>query len=444
MPSPALKRLVNISWLTLEQLVRLLVALFVMTLVARHLGPERFGSYAYLFVLAGLFAPLTASGLDPILMRRSAVAPEESGETLGTAFLIRFCGGILGGALAVIAVVAFGGPEGATWELMAVTALTLVFLSGDTFNAWLKAREAMAWIALPRIAVALAIAGATVWLVFSEAGLGAFVALRSGEAGLLALAAIGTYAMTTGRMRRLRLNRGLVKALLRENWPLLLSGLAIVVYMRIDQVMLGWMAPERELGLYAVAVRVAEVTAFLPVALQSAFYASLVRAHARAPEGFDDHMQRLYDVMALASIAAMATIAVAAALLFVPVFGADYAGGLPMTYVLLLSLPPVFLQRAHLAMLTIRGWLWTAPVMTGLGAATNILLNLVLIPRYGGMGAAWSTFISLWFAIYGTCWLLPWLRPAGRRLGRALDPVSAMMRIMHIYRNEQPRSSDFS
>ena len=433
---PPATKLLNAGWLSVEQVIRLAIGFIVMTMIARQLGPERFGGYAYLFSIAGLMAPLTSFGLEMILMRRMAVELGPREATLGTALALRFAGALAGLALAVGAVAVFGGPAGVTPGLMALAGLTLLFMPSDTFNAWFMARERMVWIAVPRIGAAIFVSATALGLVIAGAGLTAFVALRAGEAALLALAAGGAYALATGAIRRIRLSCPLASQLIREGWPLFLSSIAIMVYTRIDQVMLGQMAPEGELGLYGVAVRVAEVALFLPPALTIAFYASLVRAHAKAPERFEGHMQRLYDVMALASVAAMILVGAATALLFVPVFGAPYAGGLPMTLVLLLSLPTIFLGGAREAMLTIRGWLWTSPVAAVIGAFVNVALNLLLIPDYGGVGAAWATVISYWISAHGTCFLLPWLRPAGFRMVRALNPIAAAIRMWRLYRGE--------
>lgn len=437
MVGPVATKLVNTAWLTLEQVVRLAIAFFVMALVARHLGPERFGAYAYLFSLAALFAPLSAFGLDAIVMRRSVAAPEARDTTLGTALAIRIGGAVVGLSAAIGTVVVFGGPRMATWELMAIATLTLLFLPAETFNAWFKAQERMAIVALPRIAVVLLIAIAALWLVWRDAGLSAFVALRAGEAALFGFVAVGVYAVATAGLGQLRLRPAEFRSLLREGSPLFLSALAVMLYTRIDQVMLGHMASEVELGLYGVAVRVSDAALLLPMALRASFYASLVRAHRLASDSFDAHMQRVFDVMALASLAAMSAVAVAAALLLVPAFGIAYVEAMPMIFVLLISIPFHYLGGAREAMLTVRSWLWTAPVTSAIGVAANILLNLILIPRYGGIGAASATVLSYWLAVHGTCFLFPWLRPAGMSMIHALNPVAAGLRLWRLSRGQE-------
>lgn len=147
-------------------------------------------------------------------------------------------------------------------------------------------------------------------------------------------------------------------------------------------------------------------------------------------------MQRLYDVMGLAAWAVMAGLGIVAVLLFEPVFGAAYAGGLPMMLVLLLGLPFSYLGVARGTMMTIRGWLWTSPATTAAGALANVVLNLLLIPRFGGLGAAGATVISYWLAAFGMSFLLPWLRPAAWRMTRALNPPAAALRLRRVYRGD--------
>ncbi|MBL4558001.1 MAG: flippase [Rhodobacteraceae bacterium] len=386
-------KLLNAGWLTAEQAVRLLTGLFVMVLVARHLGPERFGAYAYLFALAGLFIPLALAGLDAPVMRRAAADPAQRDRLIGTALAIRGAAAVLAALLAFGLFLAIGGPPGTAPGLMAAACLVVLAAPAESFNTWFRAAERMAWIALPRIAVALAVAGVALVLVWRQADLPAFVALRAGDAGALGWRRCSPMAWRPGAAPPGPVAR-LARELLREGWPLLLGGVAVIVYMRIDQVMLGQMAGADELGLYSVAVRVSDTVLFVPMAVQSAFYAALVRVHRDTPGRFDAYMQRVYDAMGLAAWGCGLALGLAGWLLIGPVFGSDYSGAVPMLAILLFSLPAIFLGTGRGAMLTVRGWMWTVPAVTAAGAVANVALNLVLIPRWGGEGAAVATVLS--------------------------------------------------
>ena len=197
------------------------------------------------------------------------------------------------------------------------------------------------------------------------------------------------------------------------------GGLRVILYMRVDQVMLGTMASADELGRYSIAVRVADVALIVPVALHASLFASVVRAQERGPEALVRHMQLVYDAMLVATLATAVLMAGASLLFFGPLFGSAYLGGLPMTLILLLGLPWSGLGTARSAELVVRGWLWSSPATTGLGAVANILLNLLLIPKFGGQGAAWATVFSYWLAAHGSSFLLPHLRQTGVLMTRS-------------------------
>ena len=62
------------------------------------------------------------------------------------------------------------------------------------------------------------------------------------------------------------------KRLLSESWPLILSGVALMLYMRIDQIMIGNMINDSAVGVYSVAVKMAEVWYFVPAAVVSSLF----------------------------------------------------------------------------------------------------------------------------------------------------------------------------
>ena len=177
MPSPAKTKAKNASWLVFERAVGVAIGFFVMTIVARHLGPAGFGAYTYLFGLVALFAPLAGFGLSEITMRHVAADPDNAHAMLGAALVIQAGGALVGAGLAILSVAAFGGPAGVTTLLIAVASLRLLAQPGEVFNAWFTARERMGWVVVPRILAALAIAAATLMLVLREAGLDAFVSM---------------------------------------------------------------------------------------------------------------------------------------------------------------------------------------------------------------------------------------------------------------------------
>jgi O-antigen/teichoic acid export membrane protein len=222
-----------------------------------------------------------------------------------------------------------------------------------------------------------------------------------------------------------------MRAALGEGAPFLVAAFASLIYLRIDQVMLGAMAPPTELAGYAIAARLSEMAMFVPAVLQSVCYARLVAAR-NSPDGAIAARRTLFAVFAAAGWLVAGGVALAAQLLLVPVFGPAYSGAVPMTLILALGLPFAFLTIAMQMVLNTEGKPWLVPAMAGCAALLNVMLNLVLIPRMGGTGAAIATLAA---AIASG--LLPALlhgptRQIGRDMLASLNPQTFVARLAAI------------
>jgi O-antigen/teichoic acid export membrane protein len=104
------------------------------------------------------------------------------------------------------------------------------------------------------------------------------------------------------------------------------------------------------------------------------------------------------------------------------VFGEAYAAAAPMLAVLIWSLVFTSLGVGRGLFLTAMNWNWAYLMAVSVGCVVNVGLNLLLIPRLGGMGAVIASCISYWVASHGTCFLYPPLFRTGAMLTRALLP----------------------
>ncbi|MEL6280424.1 MAG: polysaccharide biosynthesis C-terminal domain-containing protein, partial [Pseudomonadota bacterium] len=176
----------------------------------------------------------------------------------------------------------------------------------------------------------------------------------------------------------------------------------------------------------------AEIVYFIPIAIAVSYYAGMVRSHDTSKDMFRSEMQALFDVVGLVTIALALAVAITAWFILIPTFGADYAEAVPMVAVLAPSVVFVGLGVARSNVLTIEGWNWTSFVTTSAGAVLNVGLNLVLIPHYGGIGAALATVAAYAFAVIGGSYLLPWMWPVAGALVRSLNPIGAARRVARL------------
>ena len=431
------KKVRNIGWVILQQGTSLLAGFVLMVFLARHLGPDKLAVYAWVFSLVMLAFPLVTS-LEPLSTRRLVSDPDRATRLLAGDFTLRVLGAVVG-LVAILVFATFFRPATVPLSVVLIGSLLLPAMTLFTFDTWFRSRERIAVVAVPKSASAVVSLVLGLGLIQAGAGLLAFVVLRVAQA-LLASAAAPVWYRMKGPYRRLEFTRSEPARLLSEGWPLVLAGLTGMAHLRVDQIMLGSLAPMPQLADYALAARLVEIVSVLHVALHAAFYPSLVRAFSKAPEHFDDHMQRYYDLHALGGYFGALALAGAGLLLFVPVFGEVYSGGTILVCILALAVPAQLLVAARTEMLTIRGWMRTILLASALSLTMNVAANAVLIPLSGSSGAAWATVASMWT----TCLILPFvvsrLSPAASGIQRALLPWNAISRVSALARRpDTPR-----
>lgn len=410
----------NAAWQFADQLARMAIGLAVGIWLARYLGPEQYGLLSYALAFVALFGAFAAMGLDDIIVRDIVREPAGRDRILGSACLLRLCGGALAFAAAVGTIMLLRPGDPLSHALVALVACGSVFQAFSVIEFWFHAQVQARSVVLAKCCAFLLCSLAKVVLILAAAPLVAFawVALAEVVLGVIGLAM--AYQLTGHRLRAWRGTLATAGALFRDGWPLMLSGMVIMVYLRIDQVMLGELAGDGEVGVYSVAVRLAEVWYFIPTALYWTLFPGIVAARSESEELFYERLQKFYNLVVLAGY----TVAIPVTLLshwLVPLlFGAEYARGGPMLAVLIWANLFTGLEMARSGFLTAMNWTRLYLATVTLGCLLNIALNFWLIPLYGGMGAVAASLAAYWLAAHGACFLFAPLRRTGAMLTRAL------------------------
>ena len=378
--------------------------------LARHLGPGRLGTLGYCTALVTLLGFVPSLGLDAVVKRDLLQRPEQTAGLLASSFFLRLAAGGL--AYAAVLVLAAGGwgMNAEERRLLAVLGLLLfqpaLFMPDLWLQVQLRAKISVA------VQLAALVVGSVlrVGLILADGSLAAFAWVVVGEM-LLGTVGILVFARRAGlTMPGAAASFATMKRLLAESWPLMFASLAIIVYMKIDEVMLRQLAGAEAVGIYAAATRLSEVWYFLPLALASSLLPALLRARERDAAAYARRWQQYYDLSAGAAYVLSIPIALAAPWLVRVAYGPVFAAAGPILAVHIWSSIFVFLGVARGQWLVAEGLQRFYLAATLAGAVANVLLNFIFIPRWGGLGAAWATVVSYALA----AWLASYCHPAVR------------------------------
>jgi O-antigen/teichoic acid export membrane protein len=171
--------------------------------------------------------------------------------------------------------------------------------------------------------------------------------------------------------------------------------------MRIDQIMLGHLAGSEMLGNYSVAVRLSELWYFIPSAVAVSLFPTIVRSHeGHSVEAYKKRMQVFFDMLAGMAYVIALPFALFASPLVIALYGAEYADAGPILQVHIWALVFVSLGAVRGRWLVAENLTRFLLIATVVGTVVNVSLNFLLIPEFGGMGAAWATLFSQATAAY--------------------------------------------
>jgi O-antigen/teichoic acid export membrane protein len=404
----------NSSWLFGGQLLRMVLGLFVSVAVARYLGPGDFGLYSYVSSIVALVGVVCTLGLQNVAKRDMVEFPEDRDEILGTCFSLSALAGLIGYA-AMMLCVACMNVDSLALGMFALLGGSLLLSPFKFIEVWFQSQvkgnlsvvstsTALLLFAVAKVA-AIILGASLIWFAFIFLCESICVIVIQSILYRRNYASLAAWIGSWGR----------AKSLLSQAWPLIVSGIAVTVYMRIDQVMLGSMVGELAVGEYAAATRISTVWYFIPTLLAASLFPAIVNAKKQGEVFYMKRLQRYFDLNAALAYTIVLPFSFLAPWLIELLFGGQYAGSASILSIHIWTSLFVFTGVARGQYLITEGFFKFSLVATVTGAIVNIALNYYLIPLYSGVGAAVATLVSQFISALGTsffyrklsgiCWL---------------------------------------
>ncbi|WP_404357406.1 flippase [Methylotuvimicrobium sp. KM1] len=384
----------NIGWLFFDKILRMGVGLFVGVWIARYLGPEQFGLLNFATAFVGLFSAISVLGLQSIVVRNLVRDPQCRDETLGTAAVLQFVGGLLAYGFIIAAIFWMRADDQLSKTLVAILGATMLFKASDVAMYWFESQVQSKYTVWVQNGVFLIFTGINVALIMNNAPLIAFAWVMTAQALIVALSLLIVLGLRGPGLRLLQARMSRAKSLLADSWPLFLSSIAVMIYMKIDQIMLGQMIGDEAVGIYSAAVRISEVWYFVPMSIVASVFPAILEAKKRSEEQYYRQLQQLYDLMVWLAIAIAIPLTFLATPIVTLLFGSAYEQAGTVLSIHIWAAVFVFLGVASGKWFLAENRQILSLQRTALGAVVNIAVNSALIPLYGVRGAAWATVIS--------------------------------------------------
>lgn len=415
--------MVNAGWLYFDHGVRAVLSLTAFSAVARHLGPEGYGLLSYAAAFPALFLPFASLGLDFVVVQELVRRPAERDRILATALSLLGIATLTSIGFATLWIALLDASHAARpLALIAVFALL-----GQPFQVmdWLfQSRIASRPAVFSRMGSSIIANGFRLWLVMEGATLVWFALAFVVEALVTGVGLVLAYRASGGaRIRPWRDgSRAEAMFLLKAAWPLMAGGIAMAVYLRLDQLVLQAVAGTTLLGNYAAAARLGEATQLATYVLILSYFPVFVAAHAAGGDSFAAARRLFLRRITWVAIAVALGVSVLAPWITGVLLGSRFTdAGVVLA---LMAWANVFAAQIGVRgkWFLLEGWQLYSMALFGAGAAVHLLGVYLFAPRYGAIGAAASFCFAQMFMALGAPWLFPKIRLAAREAWTSLLP----------------------
>jgi len=388
-----IKYLKNAGWHFVARISILFVAFFTTIYAIRYLGPENYGTLSYAVSFISLFSFVASLGIDQIVLRELIKRPEDEAKIMGSALSLKLIGGTLAIALTALAGILI---EATAIELFLILLLSLTHYLGvsQLANYAFQARVESKYPALISIVVSLLLAAAKLLIIFFDKGIIYFALVLLLEVVLYALFYFITYEWRYHRLRSWHFDKATALALFQTSWPLMLSTVSIVIYSRIDQVMLRHYIDTTAVGIYDAAVRLSDVWYIIPNIILGALFPAIINAQRSSPTLFRKRIRLCAALLLGLNLLIIIPTNLLAPHIIELLFGAAFAGSAGVLSIYIWSLIGFSLGQLINTYLIAENYIYIYLYSSVATVLVNIGLNILLIPQYGVNGAAVATLVS--------------------------------------------------
>lgn len=390
----------NSGWIFFDKLLRAFLGVIVGAWVARYLGPSQFGELAYCIAFIAIFLSVTNLGLDGIVVREIVNHPRRANIVLGTTFQLRLWIGLLAWGCAIFLYGLTNSFAGEGIWIVALVGAGIIFQAADTVDLWFQGNSQSKRTVIAKICSYLISNTVRIALILLEAPLIAFAIVITLESALTAIALYVSYKRfpCNGKWQNYLTE---AKKLLKESWPYLISGVSVMIYMRIDQIMIKGILGERELGVFAAIIPISSLWSMIPMAICASVAPIFARKRVEDVRKFEVNLALLFKIFWLTCFLIIGTTWVFSRWIIPLLYGDQYIEAITLINIYVLTCIPVFMGIGQNLWLINENKSYFSLIQTLIGAFLSIIGNLILLPRWGINGAACAAVLSFFVSAIG-------------------------------------------
>lgn len=381
----------NAGWIIAGRVYHMLLAFVVGLLTARYLGPSNFGLINYATTYTTFFASFCTLGINSVIVKNFVDHPDEEGETIGAAIVLRTVSSVLSVIMMVCITLIADRSEPTTHVVVLLCGVGVIFQVMDTLNYWFQSRLQSKYSAFATVISYTVVSAYKVWLLATEKSVEWFAISTSIDYLVVAIVLLLMYKKHNGPQFKYSTRKA--KELFLSSYHFILAGLMVSIYGSTDKFMLKQMLDEAEVGYYSTAVSLCNTWVFILAAIIDSLYPVILQSFDSKKQ-FERKNKQLYAAVFYVSVIVSLGISVLASPIVGLLYGSAYSPAAAPLRIITWYTAFSYLGVARNA------WIVSCNKQNHLkylyvGAAiTNVILNALMIPLWGSSGAALASLLT--------------------------------------------------
>ena len=411
----------NAAWIIACKVVQAVLQLIITMLLARYLGPSNYGVISYAASLVAFCVPIMQLGFRNTLVRELIDFPENEGSIMGTALFLN----LISAAACMLGMISFAAVANAgektTVIVCALYSTSLIFQALEMCQYWFQAKLLSKYTSVTMLAAYILVSLYKFFILITRKSIYWFAVSDAVEFMLISVALLVIYKMAGGKKPKISLSVG--KEMFSRSRYYIVSNLMVTIFAQTDRIMLELMCGDKITGYYSAAITCANMASFVFYAIIDSARPSIFQKKNENNLDFERSLSNLYSVIIYLSLLQSLVITVFAPLVVKIIYGAQY-----MDSVGILRLVVWYTTFSHLGIIR-NIWILTEGKQKKLwiinlsGALLNVLINYLLIPHFGAMGAAFASLATQIFTNFILGFIMKSIRYNNTLMLRGLNPI---------------------
>lgn len=420
----------NASWIIGCKILQSVFSFIITMFTARYLGPSNYGLISYASSIVAFMVPIMQLGLSNVLVQQTVQYPEDEGKIYGSALTVSLVGSIacVLGIFAFVSIANAGKTE--TIIVCVLYSLILICQAFELIQYWYQAKYFSKYSSIVSLVAYLIVSIYKIFLLVTQKSIYWFAISTAIDYLIMSVVLLIIYNIKGGQ--RLQFSWPITKRMISVSRYYIISNLMITIFAQTDKVMLTLMLNEEATGYYSVAVTCAGITSFVFTAIIDSARPAILESLKNGDKSFERNLSRLYCIVICLALLQSLVMTVFAPLIISLLYGTAYNAAIPVLQIIVWYTTFSYYGGAKDVWILAKEKQKYLVYIYLFGAIANVVLNALLIPAMGTIGAAMASLITQIFSNVVMMIIIKPLRRNNRILLNAINPKTLVETIKNL------------